>query len=75
MGPAIGETFEKCSFLFELEKGDIFNHPDQNPIGTDIHTLGVLRIKKLSLLISPDHRERRNGAKRGGFQRSQEVSI
>jgi hypothetical protein len=45
MGPAIGETFEKSSFLFELEKGEIFNHPDENPIGTGIHTLSILRIK------------------------------
>jgi hypothetical protein len=30
------ETFEKYEFLFEFEKGEVFNH---------MNTLGILRIK------------------------------
>jgi hypothetical protein len=39
------ETFEKWSILFKAKEGKNFNHPDEKPIGTGIHTLRILRIK------------------------------
>jgi len=40
----IREIFEKRSILFKFKEDEDFNRPDEKPIGTCIHTLGILRI-------------------------------